>query len=139
MPKFLLRMGEDGKLEKADVVSEDYLGRWPEREVRLCEVKKVRNPDHHRKAFAVLSFAQQNQELFPSVDALLEAVKVATGHVDELQFKTDGPIVYKTRSISFGQMGQDEFSDFYVRMLEALEMMTGIPVQTLEEGGRGSS
>ena len=138
MPRLLIKRVGRG-LEPVDAVSEEYIKKWGEGEVRVCEVKKVRNPQHHRKAFAVLAFAHDNQEVYPSVEALLEAVKVATGHFDELRFGPDKPVFYKTKSISFGNMSQDDFGDFYIRMLDALEEITGIPAQILEEGGRESS
>ena len=139
MPKFLLRRTWDGKLEKADKVSEDYLRGWGEGEVRLCEVRKVRNPQHHRKAFAVLLFALENQETYKTVESLLLAVKLQTGHFDSISIGASGKVFYVPKSISFSAMGQDEFSDFYVRMLDALYEITGIPQQTLEEGGRSGS
>ena len=68
------------------------------------------------------------------MDALLEAVKVHVGHVRELRFKDGDAITYVTKSISFGQLGQDEFNDFYSKMLIALEDITGIPQDILERG-----
>jgi len=134
MTTALFRRTWDGKLEAADAVSEDLLRSWPEGEVRRGDIRKIRNAQHHRKAFAVLAFAHANQETYPAVDALLEAVKVHVGHVRELRFKDGDAITYVTKSISFGQLGQDEFNDFYSKMLIALEDITGIPQDILERG-----
>ena len=136
MPRILLRATWDDKLAPADRVSEDYLRKWKENEVRIVDIKKIRNPQHHRKAFAILKFALDNQETYPTIETLLDAVKIQTGHVDKLRFRDDGRIYYKPKSIAWGNLGQDEFNDFYVRMLDALEVITGIPAGTLEEGGR---
>jgi len=133
MPKFLMKV-HHGTLVPADSPSEEYLTKFKDGNTLFVDARKARNPAHHRKAFAVLSFAQKNQDTYPSVDMLLEAVKIYTGHVDEMYLAKR--IYYKTKSISFSQMGQDEFSEFYVKMLDALAYLTGIPAETLEEGGR---
>lgn len=133
MPKFLMKV-RDGCLIPADSPSEDYLTKFKDGNTLYIDARKSRNPAHHRKAFAVLSFAQKNQENYPSVEILLEAVKILVGHVQELHVREK--VYYKTKSISFSQMGQDEFAEFYVKMLDALEYLTGIPAATLEEGGR---
>jgi len=134
MPRFLLKVNEDRTLQAWDEPSEKYLSNRNAGDVLYVDARRARHPAHHRKAFAVLNFAFRNQEVYPSVDIMLQAVKISVGHVDEIIVREK--VYYRTKSISFGQMGQDEFSDFYVKLLNALEDLTGIPAQTLEEGGR---
>ena len=129
-----MKVNEDKSLSAQDAGSEDYLSRRKPGDVLYVDARRVRNPAFHRKAFAVLGFAQKNQETYPSVDLLLQAVKICVGYVDEIIVKDK--VYYRTKSISFGQMGEDEFSDFYIDMLHALHDLTGIPPETLEEGGR---
>jgi len=128
-----LKRADDG-LVPADALSEDYFGKWNTGEVRYAEIRKVRNPAHHRKAFAVLQFAVDNSD-YPSVDLLLETLKIAVGHVDEIRILHKNKVYYRTKSISFANMGQEEFNDFYTKMLDALTEMTGISQDVLEEGG----
>lgn len=133
MPKIALKR-QGASLVPAAEKAEEYIAKWPEHEVRLCDVKRSRNPDHHRKAFAILNRAFENQDFYPSVEMLLEAVKVKVGYVREVRFKGAGPVYYVTQSISFASMGQDEFEEFYEMMLSVLPELTGVPMDVLSAG-----
>ena len=77
----------------------------------MAEIKRTRNPRHHRKLFALLNIVLQNQEHYKSTDHLLGACKLATGHVDMVRTKRGDVAIPK--SIAFHAMGQDEFEKFY--------------------------
>ena len=83
-------------------------------------VKQTRNPAHHRKMFALLSRVQENcSDRYPTVEWLLTALKIATGHVDTIITKS-GDTVYVPRSIDFANMSQDAFEPFYNKCIEII-------------------
>src|SRR6185312_717061 len=105
----LLRKGV-GALLPADDAAAEALKRIKLHD--LVEVplpKRPRNVKHHRKFFAMLNLVWQNQEIYPSVDSLLFALKVALGHADLVADLATGELHPSPRSISFASMGQDEF------------------------------
>ncbi len=55
---------------------EDYA-----RAQRLLEFLERRNPGHHRKFFALLDVVFQTQSKFATKDGLLDALKIALGHL----------------------------------------------------------
>lgn len=92
------------------------LGRTRAGHLRV-EVKQPRNPDHHRLFFKMLAIVQENlpdylAEVYPTVEALLTAVKIGTGYCDPF-IDDRGNVVYVPRSISYEAMDQTAFRPFY--------------------------
>ncbi len=78
----------------------------------MVEVKRPRNPLHHRKLFALAKIVADNSDVWPSTEAAITALKLATGHVET--FAVPGGKVYEIpRSISFASMDQTAFDQFY--------------------------
>jgi hypothetical protein len=111
--KILLRKGA-ASLLPADDAAVEALKRFKLHE--LIEVplpSRPRNVRHHRKFFALLQLVFENQEAYPTVDALLFALKVALGHADLIADMQTGELHPSPKSISFASMDQAEFDAFY--------------------------
>lgn len=104
---------ELGKLAPADDAAQAALAKIKFGAEVQVEIKRPRNIQFHRKFFAMLNLVYENQEHYPSVDALLTVCKIATGHSEAI--KTKFGIVYLPKSISFAKMTAHEFDEFYGR------------------------
>lgn len=83
----------------------------------LVEVKQARNPGHHRKAMKLLTDVFNNQEKYDNFDDLLIEFKLCTGWYKE-HITMKGQVVYTPKSISFSQMDQTAFEEFYSRAID---------------------
>ncbi len=74
-----------------------------------------RSLPHHKFFFAMLNIVWKNQRephMFPTVNSLLDAIKIAVGCVREFKdFHGNTHVV--PDSISFGKMDQVEFKEFF--------------------------
>lgn len=80
-----------------------------------ARIHKARNGAHHRKAFALLHKLYQNlpEEFeFRNFERFYDWIKVRAGLVDLVEFSENGA-VYKLRSLSYANMGQEEFDEVY--------------------------
>lgn len=82
-------------------------------------IKRPRNLGHHKKFFALLSLIFENQTRYPTVEDLLDAIKVHIGHCSTITLK-DGREVYVPKSISFAAMDQTEFEQFWNRVVTVI-------------------
>lgn len=78
---------------------------------------KERNPDFHRKYFAMLRMAFTNlperyDGMFPNTERFRKAILLATGHTEEVM-TFDGEILLEPKSLSFGAMDDVEFREVY--------------------------
>lgn len=118
----------------ADAQAEDYINRLEPGEAVLCRVVRARNPAFHRKFWAVADFAYQNQEKYPSKEALVTAAKLCAGCVNNIVVDDTGRVGYTLKSLSWADMDEDEFAEWYPKLLDAMETLTGIPAHTLDQG-----
>lgn len=103
-------------------------------EVIQCEVNKPRNLAHHRKFWALLNKVWEAAGDWSSPYGLLIELKVNLGLVTEARIRSTGEIVHVTKSISFAQMDQTEFENFYERaLMELCRMAGGIEPAELRE------
>lgn len=77
----------------------------------LVELVSARNPRQHRMLFALLNAMVEHAE-FASTEGALFALKMVTGHVEELRVKGE-EIVFRPKSISYANMPQAEFSEWF--------------------------
>jgi hypothetical protein len=108
--KFMARKQFDN-LRAIDEPGRDALRKLKNGALVLIEVKQPRNPQHHRKLFAMLNIVLNNQEYYKSIDTLLSACKLATGHAEIVRTKRGDVAIPK--SISFSAMSQGDFNAFY--------------------------
>lgn len=76
-------------------------------EIVTVELKRERNIQNHRRLFAMLQIVLENQEQYASIDDLLDAMKIAIGHVKTLE--VGGVLVKIPKSISFAALDEDAF------------------------------
>ena len=113
-----------GGLKAADDAAVEALRRLAQGEVVRVELRKVRNPQFHRKFFALLQLVRDSTDAWATTEALLADLKVEMGHCDEFRLR-NGQTVMIPRSISFGSMDDMEFTSFYERALVTLSDMAG--------------
>lgn len=113
-----------GGLKAADDAAIEALRRVAQGEVVRVELRKVRNPQFHRKFFALLQLVRDSTDAWPTTESLLAALKLEMGHADQHQAR-DGQVLMVPRSISFGSMDEIEFAEFYERALVTLAEMAG--------------
>lgn len=77
-----------------------------------CEIKKARNPKHHRQYFALLHLVFENQERYRHFEHFRKAVQIAAGHVDELITLT-GEVVLIPKSVDYASLDEIEFSKVF--------------------------
>lgn len=108
------RAGERGLFpvddEAGDVLSKTKLGTDV-----TADVKRRRNPRHHRLFFAIIKFLSEHSQQFEQVpiEKIKTAVKLAVGHVDTFIDSQTGEVAYVVRSISYAAMDQTEFNAFF--------------------------
>ena len=119
MKQMLFRRGGWGEhiLVPADEAAEEWLRKTKPSQLVLMTGRRPRNPMHHRKMMALLRIVLENQEYYQTIEHLLIAIKMATGHYDIYPMQ-DGNMVPSPRSISFEAMSQDEFEPFYDKALD---------------------
>lgn len=83
--------------------------------------KRPRNPQHHRKLFALLGIVAENCEQFTGPDDVLVAVKAATGHGRWLELQGASRPIFMPDSINFASMDQTEFESFYDLAVAAVQ------------------
>ena len=113
-----------GGLKAADDAAIEALRRVAQGEVVRVELRKVRNPQFHRKFFALLQLVRDSTDAWPTTESLLAGLKLEMGHADQYQAR-DGQTIMVPRSISFGSMDEIEFAEFYERALVKLAEMAG--------------
>ena len=84
-----------------------------------CEIRKPRNYGFHKKFFALVQMIFQNQEHYNNIDDLREDLTIAAGYYVKRE-NLKGEPIKKAQSISFAKMDQDEFNEYYSRVLDEI-------------------
>jgi len=85
-------------------------------EVRATE---ARNPKHHRKGMALLNLGFENQTQYDSFNIYRKVVSIKAGYFEWVKGK-DGKPYPIPDSISFDNMRQTRFNDYYKDILEVI-------------------
>lgn len=109
----------------------DALAKLKFGEIYKVKVSRPRNIKFHRMFFGMLRLAFENQEMYDSFDIFEEVVKIGAGCF-ESYYAPNGKRFYKSTSISFAKMSQDEFEEFYDRAGKVIEHNFGIPWEDLK-------
>jgi hypothetical protein len=124
----------DGQLIAFDQNTQEVLSRWPVGVPFNANVKRMRNPQFHRKGMALLRYAYENCDLdvlFAEpvpFDTFRKVVALKSGWCDTVM-AADGGIARFPRSMSFGDMDEDEFADWYSAAIDVV-------LHLLPEGAR---
>lgn len=132
MEVLLIRDGN--RLAPADPISEESIRQLKNGETVTANLRRPRNPRHHKLLFALLKIVYENQEAYPTTQELLSAIKMATGLFDT--GKTVDGIPYAIpKSISFASMDQTSFAEWYDKALDVIitKIIPGLDKEGLRE------
>lgn len=82
-------------------------------------VKVPRNPLFHKKFFAMLKMAYENQEEFRHPEHFRKSMMLRSGNSEEEQ-RCDGEIALVPKSIAFDNMEEYEFQEVYISVLDTI-------------------
>jgi len=111
-------------------------------DVCMHEIRKPRSIKQHNRMMAFLQVVLNNQDRYPSIDALLTELKLKCGHYEQhINWKRndDGEyidsVVFIPKSISFGAMEQDAFVAFETKAYDAVtnDIIPGLNREDLEQ------
>lgn len=105
------------RLAAADPISDETISSIKEGEIVTATIRRARKVKHHRKFFKLLSVIHENQSVYPTVDDLLDVIKIATGYSKEVK-TLDGNIIIVPKSIRFAKMDQTAFEQFYNSVID---------------------
>jgi len=117
MTRVLARRTVSGFVPADDQAQAEFR-RVPVGKIAYLEIVAARNPKQHRLLFALLTVMVEAGE-FPSAEAALTALKIATGHVETIKINgTETHLVVK--SISFANMRQGDFVPWFDSALKVV-------------------
>lgn len=131
----ILLVKEGTRLGAHDPIAAEDLESIKPGEVVKCVITRPRNVRHLRKWFAFMRAVFDAQDRYPTMDGLLDGIKVGVGHYDLVTLPGKIPIqILKPRSISFGSMAQNGFEQWYDRAVEHVlaEIIPGLDRADLE-------
>ena len=107
---------------------------WKIGEILRAEIKKQRNGKFHRKLFALLNLAFENQEKYKTFEDFFVEIKLKTGHYRE-HVTTKGKMIYIPKSISYSNMDELEFTVFYKKVINVIveNFMIGSTEEEIEK------
>lgn len=122
MSEIIVTKTAGGALAPADQQSADYMSKLKLGEVVKVKATRMRNPGHHRKYFALLNIAfdawepvgntYKGERVQKNFDQFRNDVTVLAGYYETaITLKNETRLTAK--SISFGNMAQDEFDKLY--------------------------
>lgn len=110
----------NGHLVPSDVMADEMLAGIKEGREVLVSVRRARNVKHHRLLFAALNKVVENSDKWPNAGALLDELKLATGHAEiRVNLLTGKPYAVPA-SINFAAMSQDEFGPWFEQAVHIL-------------------
>jgi hypothetical protein len=89
----------------------EYTDKLKQGEIIEVNSKRPRQAWRHDKYFALLHIVVDNTD-YIKVEQVLTLIKLKLGHFETI-INTNGKVVYKEKSISFGSMDEDTFRIFY--------------------------
>ena len=97
---------------------EDQLKSVHTGDVVTADIKKSRNPQFHRKGFAMLKEIFDNQDSFTDFDQFRTWLQIAAGIVDTI-IGPDGKTYYKVKSLAWDKMDEIQFDKTYQAFITA--------------------
>jgi len=103
----------NGYLKPSHQSDQEYFNKMPLNEPFEIDYTKGRNSGFHRKFFALMNLAFENQECYAVMNDLREKVIIRAGYYREVIDIETGEIEQKAKSISFANMDELEFQKLY--------------------------
>jgi len=98
----------------------------------FVEYKPRRNYGNHKRLFSMLKIVFDNQSHYRSIDNILEICKFRAGYFDTIVMH-NGEKHYKTKSISFFTMDEDEFKKFFSSCIDTCLELVAMSRADLED------
>jgi len=92
------------------------------------EYKNKRNYEFHKKYFALLNMVFENQEQYSNIDHLRRYLTIDAGFYD-VTTNLQGIETKEPKSISFTNMDETEFNEYYNRVIDVIVKWLGIEKQ----------
>jgi hypothetical protein len=105
----------------------------PLNEVFEIEYRKPRNYNFHKKYFALMKLAFENQTDYRNLNDLRRDISIVAGYYDEVVNKVTGEVYKMPKSISFAQMDEIEFSELYERTKDVICKWLGVTDESIEQ------
>lgn len=110
----------------------DIFNKMPLNETFEIEYTKRRNIKFHRKFFAILKLAYENQSDYRVMEDMRRDLLIVSGNYDEQVCKITGEIYKKAHSINFSNMDDLQFNEVYTSVKNVICKWLGIDNETLE-------
>ena len=133
MSEMYLIKASTGGYYPADTESRDKSDKLKIGETYKVKYSKPRNYAFHKKYFALLGLAFDNQEKYDCSEAFRDAVTMQAGHYATYT-SFSGKIGYMPKSISFAKMDEIEFGALYEKTINVIlkYVMVGSTVEEIE-------
>lgn len=104
-------------LVAADPSAETELGHIKDGQTVYVEIRRARNPRQHALYWALIGKLFEHQEACPTRAQYSDKIKCAVGHCDVTDLGS-GRLMMVPKSISFANMPQSEFEQFFAKVVE---------------------
>jgi len=129
--KLLVQKTPRGLLPVYDSDMEIYC-KIPMNEEFEIEYVKKRNLKFHKKFFALLKLAFENQSDYRLLEDLRRDVIITAGWYDETVSVITGEVLKVAKSISFANMDEVEFIQLYEKTKDVISRWLGIDNETID-------
>ena len=111
----------------------EVFNKMPLNEIFEIEYIKKRNLKFHKKFFALLKLAYENQSDYRFIEDMRRDLLIVSGNYDEQVCKITGEIYQKAHSINFSNMDELQFSEVYTSVKNIICKWLGIDNETLDD------
>ena len=111
----------------------EVFNKMPLNEIFEIEYIKKRNVKFHKKFFALLKLAYENQSDYRFIEDMRRDLLIVSGNYDEQVCKITGEIYKKAHSINFSNMDELQFSEVYTSVENIICKWLGIDNETLDD------
>lgn len=121
MPTVLLRK-HLGAFRPGDAEAQALFDKLKDGQTVRAEIKRMRSPQQHRMYWGLCKLIFDNQSRYSTVRDVSDALLCAVGHCYEDEIRLGDKVMWRQRakSISFGNMDQDQFNDLFNRVLDVV-------------------
>lgn len=131
--KILVQKTMSGFLKPAYESDYEAFKKMPVNETFTIEYTKGRNIMFHRKFFALLKMAFENQSDYRTMEDLRRDLIITAGFYDEQINKITGECYKTAKSISFANCDELEFNEIYNAVKNVISKWLGIENEILEQ------
>jgi len=122
----------NGLLKPAFDEDKEKFSQFPKDGYFEIKYTKKRNVRFHRKFFALLKIAYENQSDYRLMEDLRRDLIIASGHYEEVVNAITGEVYKIAKSISFNSMDETEFSLIYEDVKNVIIRWLGVSNEDIE-------